>query len=100
MGQVKLQSYWLNYNSTNSFIMAGSNIGNIVQVSNSAQVFHCSVICMRGPCVEMSARLCFLNLSQLGSLLGSLLGKYLLSQGLHYLLAFKVKYLVVLGPDF
>lgn len=80
--------------------MADSNIGIIVQVSSSVQVSHCSEICMRGPCVEMAVRLCFLNLSPLGSLLGSLLGRYLHSQRLHYLLAFKVKCLVVLGPDF
>lgn len=74
----KPQLYWLKYNSRNPFIRANSNDRNTVQAGNSGQPSSWSAVCMRGPCVEMAARFCFLNLSPLAT--RSLLSRYLLSQ--------------------
>lgn len=60
------QSYWLKYYPRISFIRADSDVRNTVQVGSSVweadslvQTSPWSVGCVRGPWIEMAARLCF-----------------------------------------
>lgn len=67
----KSQSYWLKYNSRNSFVKVGSDVRNTVLEVSSVQVTRSlvqaslwSTTWMRGPCWVMAAELCVLIWAQ------------------------------------